>query len=222
MRAFMELLRKDLLVGWKGRTRLVGLATFGVALLLLFSFAIGPDTATLSKHAPAYLWVALLSASTLLLAQSFQHETEAGALEGLMLIPVSPVALFYAKATANLILLTFLALVLLPLSLLLFGLEPSWAALAASGVLLLGSAGIVGPGTLYAALTARLASKQVMLPVLLFPLVIPPVIASVKATSLVLFGDPMEELYPWLVLLAVSDIAYWAVSGVLFGKVLDE
>lgn len=222
MTTLLELIRKDLLVGWRGRSRLIGLATFGAALLLLFAFALGQDSAVLQAHASAYLWVALLSASTLLLSQSFQHETEAGALEGLVLIPVAPMALYYSKAIANLVLLTFLAVTLLPMGVVLFDLDPSWALVTVTGVLVLGSAGIVGPGTLYAALTARLASKQVMLPVLLFPLVIPPVVASVRCTDLILTGDPMGHLPAWLALLGVFDVVYWALGGALFGKVLDE
>lgn len=89
-------------------------------------------------------------------------------------------------------------------------------------VVALGAAGIVAPGTLYAALTARLSSQQVVLPVLLFPLVIPPILAAVKATDLVLEGDAMGELPAWLGLLLVFDAIYWALSGPLFGKVMEE
>ncbi|MBN2798040.1 MAG: heme exporter protein CcmB [Deltaproteobacteria bacterium] len=222
MTHFFVLLQKDLLVGWRGRSRLVGLVTYGTSLLLLFSFALGADSAVLREHAAAYLWVALLSASTLLLAQSFQHETEAGALEGLLLVPVSPMALYYAKATANLVLLLFLAVALFPLTAVLFDLQGGISPLRLAAVVTLGSAGLVGPGTLYAALTARLASKQVMLPVLLFPLVIPPVVASVKGTQLALTGDPMGQLVSWLSLLLIFDLLYWSLGGILLGKVLDE
>ncbi|MBN1334867.1 MAG: heme exporter protein CcmB [Deltaproteobacteria bacterium] len=217
----LQLVRKDLLVGWHGRARLVGLSTYAVTLLLVFSFALGPDTATLHDHASAYAWVALLSASTLLLAQSFLQEVEGGALEGLLLLPVSPVALFYAKALANLLLLLVLAGVLLPLGAVLFDVSPSGPPLALAGILALGCAGLVAPGTLYAALTARVASQQVLLPVLLFPLVVPPVLASVKATALLVDGDPMGQLGAWAGLLVAFDVLYWSLCGVLFGRVLE-
>jgi len=222
VRTLLALVRKDLLVGWRGRARLVGLSTYAVALLLLFSFALGPDTVTLHEHAPAYAWVALLSASTLLLAQSFLQEVEGGALEGLLLLPVSPVAMFYAKALANLLLLLVLALVLLPVSVVLFDLRPAGSPLALAGVLALGGAGLVAPGTLYAALTARVKSQQVLLPVLLFPLVVPPLLAAVKATALLLAGDPMGQVGAWVGLLAAFDVIYWSLCGILFGRVLEE
>jgi heme exporter protein B len=222
MRTFLALLHKDLLVGWRGRVRMVGLATYALTLLLLFSFAVGPDTMALRDHASAYLWLAIMSSSTLLLAQSFQQEVEAGAIEGLILLPVPPAALYYAKALANLLLLLFLGLVMLPVSAVLFDLSWSGSLLLLLLVIALGSAGIVAPGTLYAAMTARLSSQQVVLPLLLFPLVVPPILAAVKATDLILEGDAMNQLPAWLGLLVAFDAIYWSLSGVLFGKVLDE
>jgi heme exporter protein B len=222
VRTFLALLHKDLLVGWRGRVRLVGLGTYALTLLLLFSFAVGPDTMALRDHASAYLWLAIMSSSTLLLAQSFQQEVEAGAIEGLILLPVPPPALYYAKALANLLLLLFLAMVMLPVSVVLFDLHAVESLLLLLLVICLGSAGIVAPGTLYAAMTARLSSQQVVLPLLLFPLVVPPILAAVKATDLVLEGDPMNQLGAWIGLLVAFDAIYWSLSGLLFGKVLDE
>ncbi len=222
MKTFLALLHKDLLVGWRGRVRLVGLATYALTLLLLFSFAVGPDTMALRDHASAYLWLAIMSSSTLLLAQSFQQEVEAGAIEGLILLPVPAPALYYAKALANLLLLLFLGVVMLPVSVVLFDLTPAGSLPMLLLVFFLGAAGIVAPGTLYAAMTARLSSQQVVLPLLLFPLVVPPILAAVKATDLVLEGDAMNQLPAWLGLLVAFDAIYWSLSGVLFGKVLDE
>jgi len=222
VKTFLALLHKDLLVGWRGRVRLVGLATYALTLLLLFSFAVGPDTMALRDHASAYLWLAIMSSSTLLLAQSFQQEVEAGAIEGLILLPVPPPALYYAKALANLLLLLFLGVVMLPVAMVLFDLALSGSLLMLLLIILLGSAGIVAPGTLYAAMTARLSSQQVVLPLLLFPLVVPPILAAVKATDLVLEGDAMGQLPAWIGLLAIFDAIYWSLSGLLFGKVLDE
>lgn len=222
MRQLLWILHKDLLVAWRGRARLVGLAAYGVALLLLFSFALGPDSLALRQHAPAYIWMAALSASTLLLAHSFQSETETGALEALLLIPTSPVALFYGKALANLIALVALVGSTLPLSLVLFELPIPDAPGVLLAALVLGSAGIVAPGTLYAAMTARLQSQQIILPVLLFPLVMPPMLAAVKLTALSLDGDPMHQSGSWLALLLCFNLIYWSLCGLLFGKLVEE
>jgi len=215
------ILRKDLLIEWRGRTRSIALGTYAATLLLLFSFAVGPNTPLLQKLAGAYLWLAILSASTLLLAQSFQTETESGALEGLLLTPTSPAAIFYGKAVANLIVLSTLGAGCLLFSAGLFSLQIKGSIGVVLGTIVLGSAGICAPGTLYAALTARLASQQLMLPVLLFPLVVPTLLAAVKVTALQIQGDPMAQTGGWLTLLLCLNLVYWSLGGVLFEKVVS-
>ncbi|MEC7947639.1 MAG: heme exporter protein CcmB [Myxococcota bacterium] len=216
-----EVLKKDLLIEWRARSRAFALACFMVTILLLFSFAVGADAATMRTHAGAYLWLSLLLSSTLLLAQSFQVETESGAIETVMLAPTTPPALYYGKALANLVQLLLLAAVAVPFVLGLFdgAVRESVALLAVT--VALGCAGLAAPGTLYAALTARLGARQLLLPLLLFPLVVPCLLASVKATALVMMGDPMEQVPSWLQLLTAFDVLYWAVCGVLFGRVID-
>lgn len=218
----LGVLRKDLLIEWRVRSRAFALATFALTVMLLFSFAVGPDTETLRAHAGAYLWLAVLLSSTLLLAQSFQLEVESGALETVLLAPTPPAALFYGKALANTVQLVGLGLVALPAGVALFDVEFREGVLAVLPVLALGSAGLAAPGTLYAALTARLGAKQLLLPLLLFPLIVPCLLASVKATTLVMLGDPMTQVPSWLRLLVAFDVLYWAVCGVLFGRVIEQ
>lgn len=217
----MGILRKDLLIEWRARTRGMALACFAFLLLLLFSFAVGPDSSALTRHAPAYLWLCMLLSSTLLLSASFQIEVEAGALERLILLPVSPPALFYGKALANALQLVILSGLAVLASMILFDApapaQPGSLLLA----LVLGCAGLAAPGTMYAALTSRIPSRQLLLPLLLFPLVVPVLLAAVKATSLALLGDPMNQGSSWLTLLVCFDAVYWSLCGILFGKVID-
>jgi len=221
LRQILLVLEKDLLIEWRARSRGFALASFAVTVLLLFSFAVGPDINTLRDHAGAYLWLSVLLSSTLLLGQSFQVEVEAGALEGLILAPVEPAALFYGKALANTVQLVALALfITIPMVALFDGhfKEPFHLYLV---VVLLGAAGVSAPGTLYAGLTARLNTRQLLLPLLLFPLLVPCLLASVKATGVLLEGDIMEQLGSWMKLLLAFDVLYWAVCGALFPRVVD-
>ncbi len=217
----VQILRKDLLIEWRARARAFALASFALTILLLFSFAVGPDTATLREHAGAYLWLALLLSSTLLLARSFQTEVESGAIESVVLAPTFPAAFYYGKALANWAQLVLLGAVMVPAVMALFDGRLAESPLGLLAGLLLGTAGLAAPGTLYAALTARLGARQLLLPLLLFPLIVPCLLASVKATSLVMSGDPMGQVPSWLQLLLAFDLLYWAVCGVLFGKVID-
>jgi heme exporter protein B len=218
----LEIFRKDLLIEWRGKARFVALAVFAATILLMMSFAIGPNSEQLRAHDSGYIWIAVLLASTQLLAGSFHTETEGGALEGLRLLPVFPPSLFYGKALANWVFLVLLVVLILPLSGALFdlGIQGSWLHLAL--VILLGTAGVAAPGTLYAALTARAPAQQLMLPLLLFPLLVPTLLAAVKVTGLVILGDPMGQTAGWLFLLTCFDVVFWMFGGVLFWKLVES
>ncbi|MCK6522345.1 heme exporter protein CcmB [Myxococcota bacterium] len=222
VRQIVAVIQKDLLVEWRGQARLLAMGTYAVTLLLLFSFAVGPDTKTLQQHAAGYVWLALLSASTMTLTQSFRIETEAGALEALLMLPVDHRAIYFGKALANTALLVALALLITPVAAVLFDLSAAEGLQWLLPPIVLGAAGLAGPGTLYAALTARVAAQQLMLPLLLFPLIVPALVAAVKSTSLVLQGDPMGQMSSWLIVLASFDLIFWSLSGLLFAKVVEE
>jgi heme exporter protein B len=214
-------LRKELLLQWRTRGQIVAVFVFGAAALLLFSFAIGPNAQALRTFSGGFLWLGLLLSSTLTLSESFHAEMENRALEGLLLLPSDPHALYYAKAIANWIQLTLLGIALVPVMVVLYDAGTSQL-LTLLGVILLGAAGLSAPGTLYAAMTAQLKAKQTLLPLLLFPLIVPSLLASVKATSLVILGDPMSDLGKWIMLLAAFDLIYWSMCGLLYGRVIED
>lgn len=215
-------LRKDLLLSWRGRARIVAMIAFAVVALMLFSFAVGPNSEVLSRHAGGYLWLALLLASVLSLGESFRLELEDAALEGLQLLPVDPRALFFGKALANALWLFLLGLVLVPASLALYGASIKGSAPALTAFIGLGSLGLAGPGTLYSGMTSRAQGSDVLLPLLLFPLVVPVLLAATKGTSLALLGDPMDQGGSWGAILVCFDLVYWSLCPLLFGRVLDD
>lgn len=213
---------KDMLLEWQSRSRVLAVVTFAVTILLLFSFAAGADSDTLARHSGGYLWLAILLASVLALSESFRTEMEDGALTAIQLLPIDPRAIFLGKALANAVLLIGLGLVLLPVTFVLFqtSVGGSWIKLLA--LLALGSAGLAAPGTLYAAMTSQARGRDVMLPLLLFPLVVPVIVAAVKGSMLAFGGDPMEQLNSWLTLLGCFDLVYWSLCPLLFGRVIEE
>ena len=223
VRQALVIVRKDALLEWRGRSRFVSVLLFGIVTLLLFSFAVGPDTIALRSGAAGFLVLALLLSSTLGLSESFRLEQEDRALEGMLLLPVEPVAIFYGKAIGSTLLLLVLAPVLVPIALILYSVELDLAGLGQLlGIWLLTAAGLSAPGTLYAAMTSRLRSQDVVLPVLLFPLVVPVLLGSVKAMDLALSGDPMSQMQSWILLLLGFDIIYWSLCGVLFPFAIEE
>lgn len=214
-------IRKEVLLQWRTKSEMVAVFVFGAAALLLFSFAVGPVAEALRQFSAGFLWLALLLSSTLTLSESFHTEMEHRALEGLLLLPASPRDFYYGKALANWLRLFVLGVALVPVMIVLY----DAGTLRLPQLLLviaLGAAGLSAPGTLYAAMTAQLRAKQTLLPLLLFPLIVPALLASVKATSLLLLGDPMGQARSWILLLIAFDAIYWSLCGLLFGRVVEE
>ncbi len=214
-------LHKEFLLQWRTRAQAVAVFVFGATSLLLFSFAIGPNVAALRQHAAGFLWLGLLLSSTLTLSESFHAEMENRAFEGLLLLPVSPRVLYYGKAVANTIQLMLLGIALVPVMVVLYDAGTTRIPTVLL-IIVLGTAGISAPGTLYSAMTAQARAKQTLLPLLLFPLIVPVLLASVKATSLAILGDPMEQGRGWVALLIAFNGIYWALCGLLFDRVVED
>lgn len=215
-------LKKDWQIEWRTRARLTSIIFFSLATLLLFSFAMGPDITTLRAHAPGYLWLGLFFASVLSLGESFRVESENQALTGLVLMPVEPRAIFVGKVFGNASLLFGLSLVLLPVAKALYDVDLTRDPLLLVLVLFLGSVGISAPGTIYSAISANARARDVMLPLLMFPVLMPLLIAATSATKFTLGPDPQEQLGGWLKLLSAFDLIYLSVGFLLFPKVAEE
>ncbi len=215
-------LRKDILLEWRTRARINALIFFALATLLMFAFALGPDTALLRRNAAGYLWLSILFASVLSLGESFRVESENFALDGLRLIPTDPRAIFLGKAIGNTVMLFLLSLVVLPASVVLYDVHLNSGVFELFGVLLLGSAGISAPGTVYSAIASNARARDVLLPLLLFPILIPGLLSSVKATALVLEGDPMLQMGSWVGLLVSFNLLYWGLGFALFPRVVED
>jgi heme exporter protein B len=214
-------LRKELLLQWRTRGQLMAVSVFGATALLLFSFAIGPNADALRTFSGGFIWIAMLLSSTLTLSESFQSEMDNRALEGLLLLPSRPHALYYGKAIANALQLTLVGVALVPVLVILYD-AGTTRLLPLLGIIILGAAGLAAPGTLYAAMTAQVRGKQTLLPLLLFPLIVPALLAAVKATSLVILGDPMGQSTAWITLLIAFDAIYWSLCGLLYGRVIED
>lgn len=222
LRQSAEVLRKDSLLEWRTRTRLNALLFFALATMFLFSFAVGPDSQALRHNAGAYLWLAIVFASVLALSESFRVEQENASLDGLRLAPVDARAIFLGKALGNAALLLFLSAVVTPVMAALYSTHLGLSFWHLAFVLVLGCMAISAPGTLYAAIASFARARDVLLPVLLFPLLIPALLSSVKATALTLEGDPMNQFNSWAALLGSFNLLYWGLGFALFPRVVED
>lgn len=221
IRTLLAVTAKELLVEWRERTRVASLLFFGFAVLLMVAFA-QPSLDQLADVAPGALWLGLLLASTRSLDQSFRVELENGALEGMALWPVAPALVFLGKALANTIVLALVATILLPLTMLLYHPPFRGSPAELALVVALGCSAVAAPGTLLAALTAQARGSSALLPLMLFPLVLPAVLAAIQSTRLVFEGDPMGDADTWFQLLLAFNAAHWSLDALLFSRILDE
>jgi len=220
-RVIPAVVKKELLIEWRQKSRVTGLLFFSFAVLLMLAFAM-PGTHMLPQIAGGALWLGLVLASTRSLDASFATELEHGALEAMVLWPVPPAAIFYGKAIANTLVLLLVALFLGPLVGLLYPPDARGPVVLLVPIVVAGCAAIAAPGTLVASLTARARGSSALLPILLFPLLVPVLLAAARATTLVLDGDPMGQADDWLGLLIVFNALHWSLDALLFGRVIDE
>lgn len=222
LKAAAILIGKDLLIEWRTRARLNALVFFALSTLLLFSFALGPDTKLLERNAGGYLWLAILFASTLSLGESFRVEYENACMDGLRLAPADARAIFLSKAVGNTLLLVLLGSLLIPVMVALYGVKVVLGVGELMGTLVLGCMALAAPGCVYAAIANNARARDVLLPLLLFPLIVPALLAATKAMALVLQGDPMDQLGSWFGLLGGFNLIYWGLGFLLFPRVIED
>jgi heme exporter protein B len=221
-RTAFAIARKDALAELRGRSATVSTLFFAAVVLLLFGFALGPDSARLAAAAPGFLWLATVFAGVLAVNRLHLLETDDGALEQLALYPVSRRAIYAGKALAGFAVMLVLGLVVLGAVGVLFAVEigAAWPALLATVVL--GAIGVAAVGTFYAGVTVRLRAREVMLPLLMLPVLAPLLLASVNATAAALAGDPFGELAAWLQLLVAFDVVMLVAGAATYGFLLED
>jgi heme exporter protein B len=225
----MELLRqtglllwKDLLLELRRRDSVLTMFFFGTLLLFVFHFSFDMPPDRVAEMTPALLWLAFLFTGTLGLAQLFQAERENHCLDALLLSPLDRGALFLAKTCFNLLLMLLVELVVIPLFWILFNL-PSWNLLPRLFlVTLLGTVGFCVLGTIMSALTLRARARELLLPLVLFPLMIPVILATIRCMENVMRTGVFGEALPWLKLLLGFDVIFITVGVLIFDWVIES
>jgi heme exporter protein B len=213
------LIWRDLVAEYRSREVLGGGIVFALLTLVIFNFAIDLRMETAEEVAPGILWIGFAFAGMLAFGRSFAAERERGTLDGLLLAPIDRSAIYLARTITNTVLMGIVELVSLPVFVALYNVRAAWGELLLTTAL--GTIGFTGAGTLVAAIAANTRAREVMLPLLLLPLTVPVLIASVKATALALGARPVEPL-PWLQLLLGFDVIVVATAFLVFEYILDE
>ena len=217
--AIWTIVRKDVMLELRTKDFVVSVFVFSLLVILIFSFAIEPSPQLVERVAPGVLWTAFIFGGVLGLTRSFALERDGGNLGGLLLAPVPRDAIYMGKMLASLIFMLAVEVLVYPAFGVLFDLPLFQAELVLVAVL--ATLGISAVGTLFAAMAVNTRAREVMLPLLFLPAVVPVVIAAVEASAAALGGDSGEVLR-WLPLLAAYDAVFVVACAFAFHFVVEE
>lgn len=219
-RAMWAVIWKDLAAELRSRELLSSMLVFALLVILIFNFALELDAEARANVTSGVLWVTFAFAGTLGLNRSMAVEKDRGCLDGLLLAPVDRTAIFFGKASANLVFMLVVAAIVLPLYSILYNTNLFLPGLIL--VVVLGSAGYVAVGTLLSSMAVQARTRDILLPILLFPVVIPLLVAAVRASSGFLQHLHPDEIRPWINLLLVYDVIFIASAFMVFEFVVEE
>lgn len=211
-------LGKDLRLEWRSKDAINGMLFFSLLVVVLFSFAFDPTTAMSRQIAGGILWVALLFAVVIELNQTWSRELRNQVLDAQRMAPSPPSALFLGKVLANFLFVTVVEVVLAPIFIVFYNLHALGEGRLLFLVLPLGTLALVINGTFFGALSLRTRNRELLLPLILFPICVPAILAMVQATSAILTGEFDPGL--WLRMLFGYDVIFLTLSLLLFEVVL--
>jgi heme exporter protein B len=211
---------KDLVQEWRSRDVLTSMFAFAVLSLFIFNYALELSPIDRTEIAPGLIWVVMVFAGTLGLNRSFAAEQDQGSFEGLMMAVPELSVIYLAKMITNLLMMFGLAILVIPIYSLLY--NQSLFDLRFFGILMLGSWGYSAAGTLISSMTVQTRMRDLLLPVLLFPLLLPVNMAVVKSGSAIIAVSAVPEFQSWINLLLVYDVIMTVVSIMVFEYVIRE
>jgi heme exporter protein B len=216
-------MRKDLTVEVRSREILYTTVFFAVACVLVFAFALVKEGRPLEDAAAGIMWIAIAFSGTLALGRTFERERHSETLRALLLAPASRPAIYVGKLAGIVLLLLVVETILVPLVALLFHAPVMARPLTLLALLVAGTIGFSAVGTLFAAMLVRARSRDVLLPILLYPITIPVIIAGVRGTAAVFDPVPADDLAQmWIALLLFFDIVFVTLSLWTFEPLMTE
>ncbi len=211
---------KDILSELRTKEIATSVLVFALLVVVIFNFAFEPGADTIGLVAPGILWVAFTFAGMLGLNRAFATEKENSSLEGLMLCPVERHVIYLGKLAGSFTFMLIVEAIITPIFLVLFNLPVYMPRLGI--IIVLATLGFTSVGTLFSALSANTKARDIMLPILFLPIIVPVLIAAVKATGLVLDGGTWGDISTWLQIIIAFDVIFLVVSLLVFEFVIEE
>ena len=220
IKAVSAVVWKDIQAEFRSRELFSAMLVFSLLIILIFNFALELDIKTRQSVTAGVLWATFAFAGTLGLNRSMAIEKDRGCLDGLLLAPVDRSAIYFGKVISNLIFMLIVEAIVLPVYSVLYNTNLFQPGLLL--VILLGSIGYTAVGTLLSAMSVQTRTRDILLPILLFPVVIPILLAAVKASDGFLNGSEYSEIAFPINLLIAYDIVFIAVSFMVFDSIVEE
>ena len=222
MNKVLAIISKDLVTELRTKEIFTSMLTFALLVIVIFNFAFGFSAEIVKLAAPAMLWITFTFAGVLGLSRSFALEKEGNAVLGLLLTPTDRSLIYFGKMISNAIFVFLVGLVIVPMFVLFFNYSFLDTLLPLIPILFLGSIGFVSVGTLFSAMAVNTRLREVLLPILLFPIIIPLIVSAVKLSGQVLDGKSIAQGSSALQLLIAFDIIFIAACAVVFEFVIEE
>jgi len=220
LRAVFAVVWKDLAAEFRSRELISAMLVFSMLVILIFNFALELDIKTRQSVTAGVLWATFAFAGTLGLNRSMAIEKDRGCLDGLLLAPVDRAAIYFGKAISNLAFMLIVEAIVLPIYSVLYSTNLFQPGLLL--VILLGSIGYAAVGTLLSAMSVQTRTRDILLPILLFPVVIPLLLAAVQASAGILNAVEASQITPWNNMLIAYDIILISAAYMLFDYVVEE
>ena len=218
----LAIIRKDIITELRTKEIFTSMLTFALLVIVIFNFAFGFSAEIVKLAAPAMLWITFTFAGVLGLSRSFALEKEGNAVLGLLLTPTDRSLIYFGKMISNTIFVFLVGLVIVPMFVIFFNYSFLDTLLPLVPILFLGSLGFVAVGTLFSAMAVNTRLREVLLPILLFPIIIPLIVSAVKLSGQVLDGKSVAHGSSALQLLIAFDIIFIAACAVMFEFVIEE
>lgn len=216
------LFAKDMKIEFRTKESLNSMFVFGLLVIIIFNFAFDLSREETIAIAGGVLWIAFTFSGILGLNRSFAFEKENNAIGGIILTPVDRSIVYLGKLLSNFLILLMFEIILLPFFIILFNLRIFNELPVLLLIIVLGTLGFVSVGTIFSAIAVHTKMREIMLPLLLFPVAIPVIIGAVESTSCLLQGNNPEIMWGWIQRLAGIDIIYFTASLLLFEYVIAE
>ncbi len=220
--AILTLAWKDIVSEFRSRETISSMLIFCLIVVVIFNFMFEPGSTLVREMVPGILWVAITFAGILGLNRSFIYEVDQGCLLGLLLCPVDHYMLYLGKMLGNFFFMIIMEIIIIPLMIILFNLNILNIIFPLALIIFLGTLGFAAVGTLLSAISVNTRAREILLPILLFPIAIPVLLAAVKATGSLINEGTFASAESWVKILTGFDIIFLVLSSLLFEFVVED